>query len=56
VPASEIELNGETFRLDIRLFTHGPELVALAGRAWQGQMTNFRSKGSGWVPIDLVDS
>jgi hypothetical protein len=56
VPASEIELNGEIFRLDIRLFTHGPELVALAGRAWRGQMTNFRSEGSGWVMIDLVDS
>ena len=56
VPASEVELNGETFRFDIRLFTHGPELVALAGRAWQGQMTNFRSEGSGWVPIDIADS
>ncbi|PIS18744.1 MAG: hypothetical protein COW19_00245 [Zetaproteobacteria bacterium CG12_big_fil_rev_8_21_14_0_65_55_1124] len=56
VPASEITLNGETFRLDIRLFTHGPELVALAGRAWQGQMTNFRSEGSGWVSIDVGDS
>jgi len=55
VRASEIELNGATFRFDIRLFTHGPELVALAGRVWQGQMTNFRSEGSGWVPIEVAD-
>ena len=56
VRASEIELNGASFRFDIRLFTHGPELVALAGRVWQGQMTNFRSEGSGWVPIEVADS
>jgi len=56
VPASSVELNGESFRLDIRLFTHGPELVALAGRVWQGQMTNFRSAGSGWAPIEVSDS
>lgn len=56
VPASSIELNGTTFRLDIRLYTHGPELIALAGRIWQGQMTNFRMAGSGWVPIEVADS
>lgn len=56
VPASEIELNGGTFRLDIRLFTHGPELIALAGRVWRGQMTNFRTEGSGWVPVEVADS
>jgi hypothetical protein len=56
VPASSIELDGVAFRLDIRLFTHGPELVALAGRVWQGQMTNFRSEGSGWVVIDVADA
>ena len=56
VPASSIELGGVAFRFDIRLFTHGPELIALAGRVWQGQMTNFRSEGSGWVVIDVADS
>ncbi|MDQ6971915.1 MAG: hypothetical protein Q9M30_04635 [Mariprofundaceae bacterium] len=54
IPASTVEHNGETFRLDIRLFTHGPQLIALAGRVWQGQMTNFRSEGSGWVPIEVL--
>lgn len=56
VKASEIELNGATFRLDIRLFTHGPELIALAGRVWQGQMSNFRAEGSGWVMLEIADS
>jgi len=54
VPASHITLNDEEFRLDIRLFTHGAELIALAGRVWQGQMTNFRSAGSGWVAINVL--
>ncbi|MDX8392561.1 MAG: hypothetical protein R8K53_08370 [Mariprofundaceae bacterium] len=53
IPASRITLNDEEFRFDIRLYTHGPELIALAGRVWQGQMTNFRSTGSGWVPIRI---
>jgi len=56
VAASEIEINDAAFRLDIRLFTHGPELVALAGRVWQGQMTNFRTAGSGWVPLEVAVS
>ncbi len=54
VPASHVTLNEEEFRFDIRLFTHGAELIALAGRVWQGQMTNFRSTGSGWVQINIL--
>lgn len=58
VPASEIEMEGpdgekNSMKLDIRLFMHGENLVALAGRVWRGQVTNFRQPGSGWVPIDI---
>lgn len=54
VPASRIERSGMEFRLDIRLFTHGPHLIALAGRIWQGKATNFRAAGSGWAPLRIV--
>lgn len=54
IPASTVMLKETEFKLDIRLYTHGSSLLALAGRVWQGQMTNFRSEGSGWVPISIV--
>ncbi|GMQ99453.1 MAG: hypothetical protein BMS9Abin18_0271 [Zetaproteobacteria bacterium] len=54
VPPSMVELKGEHFKLDVRLYTHGSRLLALAGRIWQGQVTNFRTKGSGWVPLSIV--
>jgi len=54
VPPSMVELKGEHFKLDVRLYTHGSRLLALAGRIWQGQVTNFRAEGSGWVPLSIV--
>jgi len=54
VPPSTVNLEGMEFKLDIRLYTHGSRLLALAGRAWRGQVTNFRTEGSGWVPISIV--
>ncbi|OIO68393.1 MAG: hypothetical protein AUJ57_10230 [Zetaproteobacteria bacterium CG1_02_53_45] len=54
VPASEVEVNGQTLKLDIRLFMHGEKLIALAGRVWKGQVTNFREPGSGWVVLDIA--
>jgi len=53
VPASEIEVEGQTMKLDIRLYMHGEQLIALAGRAWRGQVTNFRESGSGWVVLSI---
>jgi len=59
VPASEVDVEGldgerNRMKLDIRLYMHGEKLIALAGRVWRGQMTNFRQSGSGWVPIDIT--
>jgi len=54
VPPSMVDLKGEHFKLDVRLYTHGSRLLALAGRIWQGQVTNFRTEGSGWVPLSIV--
>jgi len=54
VPPSMVTLEETEFKLDIRLYTHGSRLLALAGRVWQGQVTNFRTEGSGWVPICIA--
>lgn len=53
VPASQIEVEGLQMKFDIRLYMHGEKLIALAGRAWKGQVTNFREPGSGWVALNI---
>ncbi|MDT8377108.1 MAG: hypothetical protein RQ867_10300 [Mariprofundaceae bacterium] len=54
VPASQTEINGSSYKLDLRLYTQAERLIAVAGRVWQGQVTNFRSEGSGWVSLRIV--
>ena len=54
IPPSVVAVNGIQMKLDVRLYTFGAELVAVAGRVWQGQVTNFQAEGSGWVGIDIV--
>ncbi len=53
VPASRIEIDDRSFKFDIRLYMYGQQLIAMAGRAWSGQITNFREEGSGWTPIQV---
>jgi hypothetical protein len=58
VPASEVEVEGidgerNRMKFDMRLFMHGEKLIALAGRVWRGQVTNFRQPGSGWIAIHI---
>jgi len=54
VPASRVEIDGNSFKFDVRLYTQGERLIALAGRAWNGQVTNFRTEGSGWVSLKII--
>ncbi len=54
VPPSEVEVDGARMKFDVRLFMHGERLIALAGRIWRGQITNFRAPGSGWVALDVA--
>lgn len=53
VPPSTVTLEGSVFKLDVRLYMHGESLIAVAGRVWRGQVTNFRTPGSGFVPLSL---
>jgi len=51
VPPSEVALASGRYKFDLRLFMHGERLIAIGGRVWQGQATNFRAAGSGWLPL-----
>ena len=53
IPASVVEHDAISYKFDIRLFMCGASLVAIAGRLWRGQITNFREEGSGWTSIDI---
>lgn len=55
VPPSEVTIGDATFKLDVRLYMDGERLIALAGRVWRGQLTNFREPGSGWVSLSVHD-
>ena len=55
VPPSLINIDDTSYKFDVRLYMHGERLIAMAGRAWRGQITNFREEGSGWTPI-VVDT
>lgn len=54
VPPSIVEVEGQEMKLDIRLYMHGERLIAVAGRVWRGQVTNFREPGSGWVALSIA--
>lgn len=53
VPASQIEHGDVPYKFDVRLYMHGEGLIAVAGRLWRGQVTNFREDGSGWVSLNI---
>jgi hypothetical protein len=49
-----VHVNERPYKFDVRLFTQGERLIAVAGRVWQGQLTNFRTEGSGWIPLEIT--
>ncbi|MBN4082195.1 hypothetical protein JYT13_00115 [Mariprofundus ferrooxydans] len=53
VPPSQIEHDDVSYKFDVRLYMHGETLIAVAGRLWRGQLTNFREDGSGWVSLHI---
>ncbi len=55
VPAPEVMVESRSMKCDIRLYLHGDDLIALAGRVWNGQVTNFREPGSGWISIAIEE-
>ncbi|MDX8408442.1 MAG: hypothetical protein R8J84_00145 [Mariprofundales bacterium] len=54
-PPSKVTIDGIEFKADFRLYMHGETPIALAGRIWRGQVTNFRQAGSGWTAIHITE-
>jgi hypothetical protein len=57
VPPLEINIDGdgnkEKIKADLRAYAWRDELLLLIARGYSGQITNFRSEGSGFYPIKL---
>jgi hypothetical protein len=51
-----IDLDGMVSRqkMDVRLYTYGGEVLAVAARLYQGQTTNFRTPGGGFAPVIIA--
>src|SRR3546814_11296814 len=58
VPTSNrlVRVDGETVarKMDVRLYTYCGELLLVASRLYQGQTTNMRTPGRGFVPVLLI--
>lgn len=50
-------LDGEPVerKVDVRLYTYGREVLAVAARLYQGQTTNMRTIAGGFAPVFLLD-
>ncbi|MEQ1875080.1 MAG: hypothetical protein ABL958_00445 [Bdellovibrionia bacterium] len=59
IPAPEIELklpsgSAQEFKYDLRFYAYRDEIQLATARLYQGQVTNFRSPGSGFTAIEIV--
>ena len=46
--------DGAALKFDVRNYAYGGAVQLLAARLWQGQTTNFRSKGGGFAPVIVL--
>jgi len=46
----------EILKFDIRAYTYSGEILLLVARTYQGQTTNFRTVGGGFMPIFLTNN
>lgn len=55
VPPSEILLDGnKKYKCDIRAYVYAGEVLGFGARVYQGQMTNFRTPGSGFAVVKVM--
>lgn len=55
VPPSEVTAeDGEVMKADFRLFAYRNRLLGVAARLYQGQVTNLRTPGGGYAPVQIV--
>ncbi len=44
----------QMFRYDLRFFVYGEEVLMVAARLFQGQVTNFQTPGGGFAPVTIA--
>ncbi len=55
VPPSQVTgQDGESFKVDLRLFVYRDHLLGVGARLYQGQLTNLRTPGGGFAPVRIV--
>lgn len=56
IPAGTIkDTEGKEWKVDFRAYVYEDTIQQLTARSYQGQLTNFREKGSGFATITLVE-
>ncbi len=53
-PSQVTNPDGESFKLDLRLFVYRDHLLGVGARLYQGQLTNLRTPGGGFAPVRIV--
>ncbi len=55
IPPSQVEdAEGNSFKVDIRLFAWRDRGLGVAARLYQGQVTNLQTEGGGFAAVELV--
>ena len=53
-PSVFIAPNGQSFKSDFRLFAYQRQILGVAARLYQGQVTNLRTEGGGFAHVNIV--
>jgi len=54
VPPSEIEVDGERRKVDLRAYVYAGEILGFGARIYQGQTTNLRTPGGGFAVVRIT--
>ena len=52
-PSQIKNANNQKWKLDLRAYVYKDHIQQLAGRVYQGQLTNFKAPGSGFTTVEL---
>ena len=53
-PSSLIDAQGQKWKVDLRAYTYKNQIQQLIARIYQGQLTNFKVKGSGFAKVKVL--
>lgn len=53
-PSESVASNGQSYKMDLRLFVYQDQALALGARLYQGQVTNLRTCGGGFATVKII--